>query len=143
MDDFDRCVAIVVALEGGDKVVVDSGGVTKYGISSRAHPTVDVRNLTLEQAKEIYRTEYWEETGCDGEGWPMNLVIFDCAVNQGVGEAKRVAAEALDYVEALFMRVVKYSDVAEKNHSLRQYFRGWIGRVVEIWHRASDAKPTG
>ena len=31
----------------------DPGGITKYGISKRAYPHLDIENLTPEQAKEI------------------------------------------------------------------------------------------
>ena len=32
----------------------DPGGLTKYGIDQRSHPNVDIRNLTEEEAKDIY-----------------------------------------------------------------------------------------
>ena len=33
----------------------DPGGETKYGVSKKAYPDIDIENLTLEQAKKIYR----------------------------------------------------------------------------------------
>jgi len=38
----------------------DRGGETKYGISKRSYPQLDIKNLTLEQALEIYRKDYWK-----------------------------------------------------------------------------------
>ncbi len=58
MDMIDR----LIAREGGDKITRDPndpGGVTKYGISKRAYPDVDVENLTYEQAKDIYINDYY------------------------------------------------------------------------------------
>ncbi len=43
----------------------DPGGETKYGISKRAHPEVDIKNLTVAQAGEIYKREYWDSIGLD------------------------------------------------------------------------------
>jgi lysozyme family protein len=61
MPGFERALAFTLRWEGGlSQDPDDPGGTTKYGISARAHPEVDVRNLTLEDAKEIYRKEYWE-----------------------------------------------------------------------------------
>ena len=37
----------------------DPGGETKYGISKRSYPSVDIRNLTKEQAKSIYFRDFW------------------------------------------------------------------------------------
>lgn len=37
----------------------DPGGETKYGISKRSYPHINIKNLTLEQAKEIYHRDYW------------------------------------------------------------------------------------
>lgn len=41
----------------------DSGGPTMYGISSKAHPGLDVSSLTPERAKDMYKSEYWDAIG--------------------------------------------------------------------------------
>lgn len=133
MSDFDRAVDFVLELEGRDRLVNDSGGLTKWGISSNAHPDVDILSLTREQAVEIYRTEYWDECGCDAYAWPTNLVIFDAAVNQGTAYAKTLGFTALDYIEALLLRVERYNDLVERNHSLSPYLHGWVNRVIRIF----------
>jgi lysozyme family protein len=88
---FDDAVELIIALEGG---LVDDpkdpGGVTKYGISARANPGVDIRSLTVPQAKEIYRKKYWEPLGLDQLPWPVALVVFDTAVHSGPGRAVRL-----------------------------------------------------
>ena len=43
----------------------DSGGQTKYGISKKAYPDLDIPNLTIAQAMEIYRKDYWDRCKCD------------------------------------------------------------------------------
>ncbi|MET0218185.1 MAG: glycosyl hydrolase 108 family protein [Burkholderiales bacterium] len=49
-------------LEGGAQVVDnrDGGGTTKFGITKRNNPDVDVANLTLAQASSIAKDRYWQ-----------------------------------------------------------------------------------
>lgn len=132
--DFERCVAIIIDdFEGGDKVVYDTGGATRWGISSRAHPGLDIPNLSREQAIEIYRRSYWNEIRGDQYPWPMNLVLLDAAVNQGTSYADALATSAVDYVEALLMRVERYTDIAAKRPEMRKYHFGWVRRVIRLY----------
>ena len=66
----------------------DPGGETKWGISKRSYPDLDIANLTLDQAREIYFNDYWQAQGnqesyCSEMPWPLSLVHFDCTVNVG------------------------------------------------------------
>lgn len=65
----------------------DSGGVTKYGISKKAYPDLDIPNLTLAQAMEIYRKDYWDRCKCDYIPDALSVAVFDFAVNSGVKTA--------------------------------------------------------
>lgn len=97
-DLFPCALAIVLVHEGGAKVTndpADPGGLTKYGISKRANPDLDIANLTEAQAGAIYRERYWTPCRCGEMPWPVALVVFDCAVNMGVGRAARLLQMAL------------------------------------------------
>lgn len=60
MVNFNDSIAIVFRHEGGlADVREDRGGLTKYGISQARYPNLDIRNLTLAEAREIYRRDYW------------------------------------------------------------------------------------
>jgi lysozyme family protein len=60
MADFQEAIRIVLEHEGGySNDPSDVGGQTKFGICKKYHPEVDIPNLTLEEAEEIYRREYW------------------------------------------------------------------------------------
>lgn len=88
MDMIDR----IIAREGGAKVTnysADPGGVTKYGISQRAHPTVNVANLTYEQAREIYTKEYLVDTRIAElpVGEQLKEAVLDFAVHSGPATA--------------------------------------------------------
>lgn len=43
----------------------DPGGETKWGISKRSYPHLDIKNLTQDQAKGIYRTDFWNRINAD------------------------------------------------------------------------------
>lgn len=84
MNHFDTAFEIVVGHEGGYvNDPNDPGGETKYGISKRSYPYVDIANLELEGSKEIYDEDFWRATKCDRMPWPLCLYVFDGAVNQG------------------------------------------------------------
>lgn len=65
----------------------DSGGQTKYGISKKAYPDLDIPNLTIAQAMEIYRKDYWDRCKCDNIPDALSVAVFDFAVNSGVKTA--------------------------------------------------------
>ena len=53
---FDHAVKEILRHEGGYvDDPVDRGGETKYGISKRSYPDLDIANLTLEQAPYTIR----------------------------------------------------------------------------------------
>jgi lysozyme family protein len=154
MNTFDRAVLWVISREGGATVTNDPndpGGLTKYGISQRAFPDVDIRALTYETAAELYREHYWNRCRC-GEFPPaLGLALFDSAVNQGPGVAVRLMQRALgvkpdgvvgpdtlaaaarvgvsgfitDYVER---RWDHYSELGSASH----YLRGWTRRLFRL-----------
>lgn len=74
---------------------IDPGGETKYGISKRAFPGLDIKNLTKPQAKEIYRLHYWQKVR--GEELPscLRLAVLDFAIHSGVQRASRFLQKAL------------------------------------------------
>ena len=62
MTKFDKAMEHIFKWEGGYvNDAKDPGGETKYGICKRSHPTVDIKNLTKDQAKVIYKREYWDK----------------------------------------------------------------------------------
>ena len=91
MDDpFRAALAFTLKWEGG---LVDHpddpGGLTNYGISQRAYPDEDIRNLSRKRVEQIYRDDFWN--AIEGDLLPPELafVMFDYAVNCGVRRAVR------------------------------------------------------
>src|SRR5574337_217528 len=91
-DNFERCVAIVFAQEGGfvDNPA-DPGRATNMGITLatlsewRGKPCTsdEVRGLTKQEAQEIYRTKYWNTMRCASLPAGVDLVVFDMGVHAG------------------------------------------------------------
>jgi len=81
---FDGVIGPMLQREGGF-VAKDgrSGAPANYGINQRYNPDIDVRNLTPEKAKEIYRSRYWDAINGDQLPPEAQAAVFDAAVNQG------------------------------------------------------------
>lgn len=96
MNQFDKAFDWVLAVEGPESNDPrDPGRLTRFGIAQRYHPDVDVSRLTVEQAKAIYRQEYWDRARCAEFPHPIGIALFDAAVNQGVTKAVRQLQLAL------------------------------------------------
>lgn len=157
MADFNLAVNKTLEKEGGYvNDPNDSGGETKYGISKRAFPNEDIKNLTIERAKELYNLHYWRLI--EGDQIKDNLVatlIFDFAVNAGVKTAVILTQKALEATEdglmgentlralneadkdkfaAIFTnyKIARYVAICDKNPSQKIYFFGWVKRALEL-----------
>ncbi len=97
---FEKAFKLLMQFEGG--YVNDSddpGGETKFGISKRQYPELDIKNLTEEQAKEIYWRDYWLKAYCpELEEVHPKLAIyhFDTAVNIGIKRAGQILQRAIN-----------------------------------------------
>jgi len=102
MSTFDQAFEIVVGHEGGfDQTDSDPGNWTggsvgagslhgtKYGISAASYPNLRIAALTLADAQAIYQRDYWNPIAADRLPTPLALLVFDAAVNNGVGRAGR------------------------------------------------------
>lgn len=87
--EFEQAVEIVLKHEGGySNDPLDKGKETNFGISKNAYPNEDIKNMTIERAKEIYLIDYWHKCSLDKMPPEDRLMFFDCAVNQGPARAK-------------------------------------------------------
>lgn len=93
---FDVALGFVLEREGGYQCDHDDPGNwtggkvgagdlrgTKYGISAKAYPNLDIATLTQWQARTIYEKDYWFNAFCDRLPGPLAVLAFDAAVNQG------------------------------------------------------------
>lgn len=107
--DFDKAFQALIGHEGGytnnpkdrgnwtsGKINVGTLKGTKYGISAMAYPSVDIRNLTLRNAKEIYHRDYWQPARCDELPEIVRFDMFDMAVNSGLRAAIKILQKAVN-----------------------------------------------
>ncbi|MDX8384546.1 MAG: glycosyl hydrolase 108 family protein [Ghiorsea sp.] len=94
---FKMSFDFVIGAEGGySNDPNDAGGETNFGISKRAYPDEDIKNLTKNRAEVIYYKDYWNACSCDSFNYSKGLVLFDCAVNQGKSRATKWAQEVAE-----------------------------------------------
>jgi hypothetical protein len=146
---FERAFKKVLKFEGGSKYLKDDAGKgpTKYGINQTANPDVDIKNLTEDQAREIYRKRYWNTIGGDAlaaKNPQLAIIAFDASVNQGPGTAKQMLAQAGDSpYELLKLRQKRYIDLAtpkdtdtpeqaERRKIHKSNLGGWTNRIASL-----------
>lgn len=129
---FEKAFKFLMKWEGGYvNNPQDPGGETKYGISKKSYPDIDIPNLTIEQAKKLYHEDYWRGAGCEMISSPLDIIVFDTAVNCGVRRALYILQKTHDWRDYLFLRLTYYLSL-----SSRHFIGGWINRVVDLWQVA-------
>ena len=87
---FETVVHMVLEHEGGYvNHPSDPGGETKYGISKRAYPDVDIAELTEDDAADLYKRDYWDRIKGDDLPVGVACVVMDYAVNSGISRASK------------------------------------------------------
>lgn len=89
---FNRTVGIEGGYVNDPK---DPGGETKFGISKRAYPLIDIKNLTRDQARAIYETDFWSRIHAEALPDGVAYQVFDFAVNSGIETAVRYLQRAV------------------------------------------------
>lgn len=114
----------------------DPGGETNFGISKRAHPNVDIKNLTKEQAKEIYKVDYWDRITKDSDTILIKAMLMNAAVNQGLNRANvyRMLYASYGNAELAIDAAVRarYFDIIANNSSLAKFLKGWFNRTNDL-----------
>lgn len=119
---------------------------TKFGIAANTYGHLDIKNLTLEQAKSIYRTDFWDVVDSHPA---VKFQVFDFAVNSGSGTAIRKLQAAIGVADdghwgpqsAATLKKMDVSDVlmlylAERLDFMRKlpvwptYSGGWSARIA-------------
>ena len=158
---LDRCFASVLKYEGGYiNHPNDPGGETKYGVSKRQYPYLDIKNLTESHAKEIFKADYWAKIKGDKLPFEVALVMSHIAFMSGPSKAVRILQQSLclssvdgilgpqtlsevklyldDRTPAQLARVMlnDYEDylegLAENNSRYASFITGWRNRLEGI-----------
>ena len=154
---FDDIIDVLLEHEGGYvNDPNDLGGETKYGITKRFYPNVDIKNLTKEEAEKIYYDDYWVKNRVPQLPENLRHIYFDMCVNQGRGRAVKIlqtaanakGAElkvdgglgpktigALNGVELERVRAYRikyYADLVTRKPDLEKFYFGWFRRGLEV-----------
>jgi lysozyme family protein len=154
---FDEIIEVVLHHEGGYvNDPKDPGGETNFGVAKRSHPDVDIKNLTKDGAKEIYKEVYWDKNKVESLSEDLRHIYFDMCVNQGRGRAVKILQKAanakganlkvdggmgpmtiaamngveLDRVRAY--RIKYYADLVTRKPDLEKFYFGWFRRGLEV-----------
>lgn len=162
MTDFKEAFNRLIAHEGGySNHPSDPGGETMYGITKRVAMehgyTGNMRDLTRDQAKAIYRTAYWDRAKADEYDFAIGFQLFDAAVNHGIGNAVRFLQRAVGAADdgivgpVTLGRVTSMSvgdvvmrfnaerlDFYAKLTTFTSFGRGWTRRVADNLRYGAD-----
>lgn len=143
-EDFDDALDFALRWEGGlSDDPDDPGGLTNFGIALKKHPHLrreDILNMTREKAAVIYRQEYWNPIGAGELPWPLNVAVFDAAVNMGVPRALKFLERALKANKGpkeraqivCNVRRAYYAHLVYKRPKWAKYIKGWLNRVSSL-----------
>jgi hypothetical protein len=121
-------------LEGGAAVVDngDGGGTTKFGITQRWNPNVDVRNLTYEGAARIARSRYWQPS-YDRASPATAAIAFDAGYIHSMEFARTLATRyANDPAGALSAYRARLNSVARGSPRHARFERPWNNRLDRL-----------
>lgn len=135
-ESFDKAIKFLFEREGYySNDALDSGGETILGISKNNWPTQfnEIMSLPDDQKRQyaihFYEVHFWKRFGCDLCVYPIDIGIFDCAVNTG-----RVFYEEGDsFADILFKRLNHYSAIVKQKPEQIKFLRGWMNRVILLW----------
>jgi len=158
MSDFLSIIDRVLSHEGGYvNDPRDPGGETHWGISKRAYPHVNIRDMTRAYAVELYRRDYWEKMRCPEMPLVVAFQLLDAAINHGRGNAVRWLQRALHVADdgivgPVTLNALGRTDVLAvvlvfNGERLRFYARlkhfdvfgrGWVRRLAANLHYAIE-----
>ena len=134
----------------GGKVGVGELKGTKYGIAANTYPNLDIKNLTLEQAKAIYKKDWWDKLGADSLHPSIVFQLWDFAVNAGkpraikelqqvvgvpadglIGPKTIAAVKAMDVNDVLLKLTAERLKFYTSLSTWSTYGKGWTNRVAE------------
>lgn len=172
--DFKKAFDLVVGAEGGfTNDPVDNGnwtggkrGVgelmgTKFGIAANTYGKAlatqgkTIKDLTLDDARAIYKRDYWDKCQCDKLHDMLRYPLFSCAVNCGVKQASKffqravfatddgiIGAKTIGYSTHCTPSVILqrfynsweeyYDAIVAKNPAQARFLKGWKNRIAEV-----------
>lgn len=117
-----------------------------------SYPNLDIKNLTWEQAKNIYRRDYWYKYKCERLPDALSVAVFDYAINSGgqaikdlqiclgvvadgiIGPQTIGAAQSKPTREVLNEYMLRRLEYMVTKCKWQSFGKAWGERVHKIWH---------
>ena len=161
IEEKDVIEAIIIA-EGGAKYTndpEDRGGGTKFGITQKRFPKLNIKTLTYDDAYRIYKREYWDRYKVKRLPAKFRHVYMDMLVNLGPGKAARILQRGANAIvkphlkidggigpktiKALRLkkvdigkiraaRIYMYCMIVSRKPEQIRFLEGWINRALEV-----------
>lgn len=133
---FDEAFNRLIDHEGGYvNNPKDPGGETKFGISKRSYPLVDIKNLTRNGARAIYLTDFWCRGKMDEFDGAIAFQVFDAAVNHGIETAIRLMQKAAGVADDGHIGPVTIAAV--KSKTVTDMLMLFIAKRIRFWAKLS------
>lgn len=133
---FDQAFDRLISNEGGYvNNPADPGGETNWGISKRSYPTVDIKALTREGAKQIYLADFWNRGRMEEYDAAIAFQVFDAAVNHGIETAVRLLQRAAGVADDGHIGPVTVAAVKAK--SVTDMLMLFIAYRIKFWTKLS------
>ena len=154
---WEQSFALMLVSEGGyGNHPSDPGGMTNLGVTKRVWEEwvgresneKEMRSLTPEMVKPLYKRKFWDACRCDDLPSGIDYLVFDMAVNAGVGRSAKLLQQCVGVsvdgaIGPITITAVKSKDpeeLIEKFSEARELFyrglktfdvfgRGWLNRV--------------
>ena len=159
-----NCFHLMLKSEGGyADLKGDPGGKTNLGVTQatwenwvgRLSNEKEMRNLTPAMVEPLYKKKYWDACKCDDLPNGIDYLVFDFAVNAGVGRSAKTLQKVVDVnpdgaIGAITLSAVsknKPKDIINKFSDEKVSFykslptfplfgNGWLNRVERVKNEA-------
>lgn len=130
---------------------------TKFGISAMTYPELDIKGLTVDQAKAIYLRDWWDRLGMVRFRPATQYQLFDAAINHGMHHSTRMLQRAvgtkddgiigpntLTAVQGAELNDLLMAFLAERLNFMTglrtwaQFGRGWARRIAQNLRFAAE-----
>lgn len=130
---------------------------TKFGLSAMTYPHLDIENLTLDDALNLYYNDWWLKFGMERWHKALAYQMFDAAFNHGTGRANQFLQRAVgvkddgivgnatiskvaefDINDLLFRFLAERLEYFTNVKTWAEYSKGWSRRVAQMMRYAAE-----
>lgn len=109
---------------------------TKYGVSAKSYPHLDIPNVTLEQSQQIAKTDFWDKFRGDEMPGAVALGVFDFGYNAGIHEGIIVLQRTLDLPEDGVVGPITLGSLSARDPK-------WVARIYYVERMVAYRKMKG